>query len=399
VQTPGASHEIILVDELPQLPKAEHRERFHALVRSVAERTRSPVVFIISSHRTGRSTNGSMGDETTNKMYFPETLLAHPQVAQHKLLEVNKTSLEKTLRAINLAESSGQSSHGKGVSLAAIKAIVASCHGDVRAAVHSLQFESLGGGGGGRTSNPARKPASTLTAKKVAGADDHALGSRDVRLDMFRALGKILYNKRIDPSDEKSISAADAARHAASESRVRTELRRPPTKDDADSIINGYDVDWPQLCEQLQQNYIGFFTQIEEIEVAAEGLSNGSLIGCWQDDKPAREAACAIAASATVRAVRWANTVPSDATFRPFHYKSDFAHIEEQTANWRGADSFLVSSGVVGSGETTVQSRQARFELANYVQFMQNNGGLPAASASAATASADDIDDEIDEIE
>jgi cell cycle checkpoint protein len=398
-----SSQDIILVEELPQLHKIEHRERFHALVRSVAERTRSPVVFIISSHRTGGSSNGSTGDATTAKSYFPESLLNHPQVTEHKLLEVNKTSLEKTLRSITLAESSSGSARGKGLCLAAIKAIVARCHGDVRSAVHSLQFESLGtgrGGGGGRR-NISKRGAAFASASHaaVAEADDQTLGSRDVRLDMFRALGKILYNKRIDPRNEKSISAPDAARHAAAESLVRAELRRLPMKDDVENITDSYGADWPQLCEQLQQNYIDFFTQIEDVEVAASGLSDGALIGCWHDDRPAREIACAMAAAATVRAVRWANTAPSNATFRAFHYKTSFSRAEEQDANCRGADSFLVSSGVAGSGETTVRSRQARLELANYVQFMQKNGGLPVAAASTALCNVDDLEDEIDEIE
>lgn len=393
------SQEIILVDELPQLAKIEHRERFYALVRSVAERTRSPVVFILSSHRAGKK--GSMGDATSSNIYFPDSLLNHPQVTEQKLLEINKTSLEKTLRAINLAESSGSNNRGKGVRLATIKAIAASCHGDVRAAVHSLQFESLGGGSGtssGR-SESKRKLATSAAAKAAAGSEGLALGSRDVRLDMFRALGRILYNKRIDPSDEQSISASDATRHAAAESRVRAELRRLPIKNDAEDVVDGYDVDWPRLCEQLQQNYLGFFTKTEDVEVAAKGLSDGALLGCWQEDRPAFDIACSIAASATVRAIRWANTAPSEATFRPFHYQSSSVHSEQQDANWRGADEFLVSSGVAGCGETTVRSRQARFELANYVQFMQHNGGLPATSGAVATVTADDLEDEIDEIE
>jgi hypothetical protein len=409
----SSAQQIILVDELPQLNKLEHRERFHALIRTLAERTRSPAVFIISSHRTG-SSGGSMGDATTTSAYFPESLLSHPQLTEQKLLEVNKTSLEKTLRAINLAESGAAAATNsrrgaKGVALATIKAIAASCHGDVRAAVHSLQFESVGGGanagGASGRSKPKRKATGTTNVAS-GGTDDSSnnsslvLGSRDVRLDMFRALGRILYNKRLNPNDEKSISAADAARHAAIESTVRAELRRPPSKDHAESIVDGYDVDWPRLCEQLQQNYLGFFTQVEEAETAAVGLSDGALIGGWQDDKPAREFACSLAASATVRAIRWANTAPSEATFRPFHYKSTFSHDEEQAANWRGADKFLASTGVVGSGETSVRSRQTRFELANYVQFMQNNGGLPAPShaATAVAAGAAELE-EIDEIE
>ena len=83
----------ILVDELPQLAKVEHRERFHALVQSVAERTRSPVVFVLSSHSTRN--NGSMEDATTSNIYFPNSLLSHSQVTEQKLLQVNKTSLRR----------------------------------------------------------------------------------------------------------------------------------------------------------------------------------------------------------------------------------------------------------------------------------------------------------------
>ena len=404
----SSQQQIIMVDELPQLNKVEHRERFHALIRALAERTRSPAVFLLSSHR--QSGSGGFGDATTTSTYFPESLLGHTQLTEQKLLEVNKTSLEKTLRAINLAETTGVNSRSKGVSVTTIKAIAASCHGDVRAAVHSLQFESVGsragGAAAGKKVQTKRKAAGSSSAAQSA-ADGLSLGARDVRLDMFRALGKILYNKRLDPTDEKVISAADAARHVAAEASVRTELRRPPPKDGAESVVDGYDVDWPKLCDQLQQNYLGFFTVVEDAEKAAVGLSDGALIGGWTEDRPSHELSCGMAASATVRAMRWSNTSPAEATFRPFHYKSNFAQKGEQDANWRGADSFLAASGVAGQGEATVRSRQYRFELANYVQFMSNNGGLAAAKAAAAGAAAAAataggkgvVDDEMDEVE
>ena len=65
---------------------------------------------------------------------------------------MNKTNLEKTLRAINLAETTGPGGQrrARGVSVGAIKAIAAACHGDVRSAVHNLQFQSVGSCGGGK---------------------------------------------------------------------------------------------------------------------------------------------------------------------------------------------------------------------------------------------------------
>ena len=87
----GGSQQIILVDELPQLARTEHRTLFHELVTKLATQTRCPAIFILSSHRAGGGArSGGFGDATTTKAYFPDTLLEHPQVCEHKLLQVRR---------------------------------------------------------------------------------------------------------------------------------------------------------------------------------------------------------------------------------------------------------------------------------------------------------------------
>ena len=87
----GSSQQIILVDELPQLARTEHRTLFHELVTKLATQTRCPAIFILSSHRAGAGArSGGFGDATTTKAYFPDTLLEHPQVCEHKLLQVRR---------------------------------------------------------------------------------------------------------------------------------------------------------------------------------------------------------------------------------------------------------------------------------------------------------------------
>ena len=87
----GSSQQIILVDELPQLARTEHRTLFHELITKLATQTRCPAIFILSSHRAGAGArSGGFGDATTTKAYFPDTLLEHPQVCEHKLLQVRR---------------------------------------------------------------------------------------------------------------------------------------------------------------------------------------------------------------------------------------------------------------------------------------------------------------------
>lgn len=288
---------------------------------------------------------------------------------------MNKTNLEKTLRAINLAETTGPGGQrrARGVSVGAIKSIAAACHGDVRSAVHNLQFQSVGSRGEGKQHLQALSHAEVRSLihspfaagarggghakrSKAAGSSAKADsgesggGARDTQLDMFHALGKLLYNKRLEPSDPKQMAPERAAHYASVEDQVRSDLRRPPQQAQPERVVEQYGVDWSQLCGQLHQNYLGFFTLSDQAAVAAEGLSDGALIGGWHEERSAREMSAELAASASVRALRWANTAPATATYRQFHGAvSAFAQAEAEAAQWRGADTYLESREGLGT--------------------------------------------------
>ena len=73
------------------LHRFSRRPLFHELVTKLATQTRCPAIFILSSHRAGAGArSGGFGDATTTKAYFPDTLLEHPQVCEHKLLQVRR---------------------------------------------------------------------------------------------------------------------------------------------------------------------------------------------------------------------------------------------------------------------------------------------------------------------
>ena len=149
-----------------------------------------------------------------------------------------------------------------------------------------------------------RSKAAGSSAKADSG--ESGGGARDTQLDMFHALGKLLYNKRLEPSDPKQMAPERAAHYASVEDQVRSDLRRPPQQAQPERVVEQYGVDWSQLCGQLHQNYLGFFTLSDQAAVAAEGLSDGALIGGWHEERSAREMSAELAASASVRALRWA---------------------------------------------------------------------------------------------
>lgn len=305
----ASGRQVALIDEQPPLYTDQQRDRFQSYVRHFAETSRCPAVFVLSSHRVLHGQPGSAyGSEIPVASYFPSELLAHPQICQLQLRQVNRTNLEKALLAISRAKSRRVQRYGV-PSADVISAIATSCHGDVRSAVNSLQFEQL-----------ADVHVSQLpSAGQVASAASHHEPKRadlmvDARLDMFHALGKILYNKRLQPNAQ--------AVYGKQEEMVRPALRRQPANDQPECVIEQYNVQAAKLCDQLQQNYLGFFTLPDEVAFAATGLSDSVLIAGWHDNRPMRELASALSSSITVRCLCFANTVPAAKSFQQFHFKS-----------------------------------------------------------------------------
>eukprot|EP01052_Picozoa_sp_SAG31_P042964 SAG31_NODE_6999_length_1823_cov_1.166957_1_plen_431_part_01 len=142
---------LILVDELPHLSTLELQEQFRALVKRFSSCTRTPAIFIVSTHRSPHFDGlHQKSDETRAHTYFPQESFHNVALSQIKCIAANKTNLEKMLRRILAAEeadgtfANDSSSAHRQARLCHVKAIVEEANGDIRTAINMLQFVVLG---------------------------------------------------------------------------------------------------------------------------------------------------------------------------------------------------------------------------------------------------------------
>lgn len=134
-----------------------------------------------------------------------------------------------------------------------VKEIATEANGDIRTAINMLQFMCIGErvarqGQGKRPSSRAeqrtdrRKPTGHRSTAGTAGSDSalSRVSSKDVKLDMFRALGKVLYNKRLDET-------ATGIQNSSQNSGLRPEFHRSIPKNDPEELILRYGIDGGNL--------------------------------------------------------------------------------------------------------------------------------------------------------
>eukprot|EP01113_Clastostelium_recurvatum_P045965 TRINITY_DN7983_c0_g1_i3.p1 TRINITY_DN7983_c0_g1~~TRINITY_DN7983_c0_g1_i3.p1 ORF type:complete len:1159 (+),score=309.14 TRINITY_DN7983_c0_g1_i3:127-3477(+) len=213
---------VILLEDLPILDKKEERDQFQSMLRTFLKSTRFPMVLVLSDSFMG---NSSLG------MLLSNDLRNVPFISQIKFNPVAPGLMTKALTAI-------ASSSGHYVSTQVVREIEEQSGGDIRAAIHALQFYCI------RTLPQQTKPKSSKisSTRSKSGTDvtnaidlddfedsspptstslsssslpssgsmfraprpqSHTFtkqstlsGSRDLSISVFHALGKVLHNKR-----------------------------------------------------------------------------------------------------------------------------------------------------------------------------------------------------------
>ncbi|XP_014824540.1 PREDICTED: cell cycle checkpoint protein RAD17 [Poecilia mexicana] len=197
--------------------------------------------------------------------------------------------------------------------------------GDIRSAINSLQFCCLLEKGLCTLKKPptiSLERAAALSKKKGKQAksakeqEEHQpIGGKDVSFFLFRALGKILHCKRGNgdcPNESKGASGLVLPFHLLQHRRevllVQPELvvERSETSGEFFS-----------LC--LHQNYLDFFSDIEDVDRASEYLSDADLLaGNWM----IRHTIGDYGSSVATRGLIHSNSCQLPVGFRPLHKPS-----------------------------------------------------------------------------
>ncbi|KAK4895565.1 RFC checkpoint protein Rad17 [Elasticomyces elasticus] len=279
-----ATKQIVLVEEFPNTfsrASATLQAFRSTLMQYVSSPTAqegqvTPIVMIISE--TLLSTNTAVADSfTAHRLLGPE-LINHPLINTIEFNPVATTILTKALEAIVVKEAR-KSGRRKTPGPQVLKRLAET--GDIRSALSSLEFLCLRGDDAEAWSSKVQftKPKKKSTEPALTKAEADALKlvtNRESSLGIFHAVGRVVYNGRIDPP-------------------VGTNLAQPPAwlpqhrrtkvpKEDMDSLIDEMGTETSTFVAALHENYAlscatsSAEDSLDSLSGCAESISDADLL-------------------------------------------------------------------------------------------------------------------------
>lgn len=302
---------IILVEDLPnQFYRDSHT--LHEVLRKYVQVGRCPLVFIVSDSVTG---------DSNQRLLFPKEIQVECGISNISFNPVAPTIMMKVLNRIITREAAKNGGKIIVPDKTSLELLCQGCSGDIRSAINSLQFSAKGSTvWTRRTGASSFRPDAPTSSKRrkrtdgVCGSHEvPTLGGKDVSLFLFRALGKILYCKRA------SLTELDSPRLPAhlSEYERDTLLVHP------EEVVEMSHMPGDLFNLYLHQNYVDFFTDIDDLVRASEFLSFADMLSSdWSTRSLLREYSTSVAARGVIhsnRARGFARCQGGGASFRPLH--------------------------------------------------------------------------------
>ncbi|XP_039401058.1 cell cycle checkpoint protein RAD17 isoform X2 [Mauremys reevesii] len=267
-----ADDKLILIEDMPNQFYRD-RDSLHEILRRFVRTSRCPLVFIISD---------SLSGDSNQKLLFPKEIQEELCISSISFNPVAPTMMMKVLNRIATAEASMNGEKFAVPDKTSLELICKGCSGDIRSAINSLQFSSLKEYSSENKLWSRKKGKSTLKSnteasrtKKKKKADKtlenqeiQAIGGKDASIFLFHALGKILYCKREPLSD----SEFPRLPSHLSEYERDTLLVQP------EDIVEKSHMPGDLFNLYLHQNYVDFFTDIDDLVRASEYLSAADFL-------------------------------------------------------------------------------------------------------------------------
>ncbi|XP_054434436.1 cell cycle checkpoint protein RAD17 isoform X2 [Pteronotus mesoamericanus] len=305
---------IILVEDLPnQFYRDSHT--LHEILRKYVQIGRCPLVFIISD---------SLSGDNNQRLLFPKEVQEECAMSNISFNPVAPTIMMKFLNRIVTIEANKNGGNITVPDKTSLQLLCQGCSGDIRSAINSLQFSSSKGR---NNLCPRRKGMCSLKSdaalsksrrrKKPDKVFEHqevqAIGGKDVSLFLFRALGKILYCKRAPLTELESPRLPSHL----SEYERDTLLVHP------EEVVEMSHMPEELFNLYLHQNYVDFFTEVDDLVRASEFLSFADIIsGDWNTRFLLRKYSTSIATRGVIhsnRARGFAHCQGGGSSFRPLH--------------------------------------------------------------------------------
>ncbi|XP_071437264.1 cell cycle checkpoint protein RAD17 isoform X2 [Pithys albifrons albifrons] len=331
---------LILIEDIPNQFYRDPSS-LHGILRRFVGTSRCPLVFIISDN---------FSRDNNQRLLFPPEILEELCISTISFKPVAPTNMMKVLSRISAAEAGMNRGKNHALDRAALELLCRGCSGDIRSAINSLQFSSRRGCPLEKGFWSRKKRSSTMKCEEGAvskvqkkskhdTSEEHeiqAIGGKDASIFLFHALGKIIYCKR------EPVSEAESPQLPAhlSEFHRDTLLIQP------EDVVEKSHMSGAMFNLYLHQNYVDFFSDIDDVVRASEYLSAADVLCSNWSTRPVMEN---YSASVATRGVIHSNTSRAFAHqqggmgFRPLHKPQWFFIHKKYQENCLAAKSLFSS--------------------------------------------------------
>ncbi|KAM6106164.1 cell cycle checkpoint protein RAD17 isoform 2-T2 [Pterocles gutturalis] len=271
-ETSENDKKLILIEDIPNQFYRDPSS-LHEILRRFVRTSRCPLIFIISDNFSG---------DSNQRLLFPTEILEELCISSISFKPVAPTNMMKVLNRIAATEASTSGEKNCALDRTSLELLCRGCSGDIRSAINSLQFSSMKDCSLEKEFWSRKKSSSMLNCegaavskiKKKSKSDTsedeeiQAIGGKDASIFLFHALGKILYCKR-EPVSESEFPQLPAH---LSEYHRDTLLIQP------EDIVEKSHMSGSMFNLYLHQNYVDFFSDIDDVVRASEYLSTADVI-------------------------------------------------------------------------------------------------------------------------
>ncbi|KAJ3604262.1 hypothetical protein NHX12_029003 [Muraenolepis orangiensis] len=271
---------LILVEDFPN-----HFYRqpgsLHDILRNFVKSRRCALVFIVSE---------SLSGDSHSRRLFPKDIQEELSMCNISFNPVAPTTMSKILLRIATLEAARSGGRVCVPDKAALDGLCSGSSGDVR-----MQ---------------SRKTQVKKQSKEKSGEAAQSIGGKDASLFLFRALGKILHCKRETVGGTQEDGEQHKLPPHLSEHRRHTLLLDP------EMVVERSHMPAEFLNLYLHQNYLDFFSGVEDVARASEYLSDADF---FSGDWASRAAMSDYCSSVATRGLLHCNSAQVTVGFRPLH--------------------------------------------------------------------------------
>nr|XP_046207402.1 cell cycle checkpoint protein RAD17 isoform X2 [Oncorhynchus gorbuscha] len=330
---------LILVEDFPNQFYRQPGS-LHDILRRFVKTCQRPLLFIVSD---------SLSGDSSSRLLFPKHIQEEMGVCNISFNPVAPTSMMKVLSRIVSVQAVKSGGKMSVPDKAALELLCSGSSGDIRSAINSLQFSCLTDQSMKKGFSAVERGKATATssgravvkatrgkrkAKDSEGRDKElAIGGKDSSLFLFRALGKILYCKRESPEGSEGSQGPSLPAHLSEHHRDRLLV-------DPEAVVERSHMSGEFFSLYLQQNYLEFFSDVEDVARASEYLSDADFLTAeWSSRSTMGEYGSSVA----TRGLLHSNSGHVAGGFRPLHKPNWLLVNKKYRENCQAAQSLFIS--------------------------------------------------------